>query len=384
MAKPEQKDSGEISSSSIALKFLKNNEADHLNFVEEKYYRVSTGSWNWDFHTNGGLPPGLHRFIGPPESGKTSSCLEVMRNFMKRENAYGIYVKAEGRLSKEMQKRCGLKFIFNPAEEEWVAGSILVIESNIFEFCINFIRELIDNNPTGAEYCVLIDSMDGLILRDDAQKSFDENSKVAGSPMLTKKFLQKMANKMAKLGHLVLMTGQYSTNISLDTYAKASDKRPTQGGGGWGAAHFANFVFDFSETYNQDVIKEKDEPESLKNPRLGKYITVKILKSPNEKTGTKLKYPVKIGVVGGSSVWRSYEIFDILLMFKLIQGSTWLSLTDTNMYTELRKAGANVPENDKWNGSKKFLAWLESDKIAQNYFDGRLTSVLMSATTDGN
>lgn len=377
MAKKEEEQSQDISANDIALKFLKANQADHLNFVEEKYYRISTGSWLWDFHTNGGLPPGLHRFIGPPESGKTSSCLEVMRNFLKRKNSYGIYIKAEGRLSKEMQQRCGLKFIFNPEEEEWKAGSILVIESNIFEFCINFIRELIDNNPNGAEYCVLIDSMDGLILRDDAAKSFDENSKVAGSPLLTKKFLQKMANKMAKLGHLVLMTGQYSTNISLDTYAKASDKRPSQGGGGWGAAHFANFVFDFSETFNGDVIKERDkEPESLTNPRLGKKITVKILKSPNEKTGTKLSYPVKIGVVGGSSVWRSYEIFDVLQMFKLITGSTWLTLSDTSMYEGLRKAGAQVPENEKWNGGKKFLSWLEEHKAAQEYFNDRLIGVI--------
>lgn len=377
MAKTDEKEQPEISANDIALKFLKANKDDHLNFVEEKYYRVSTGSWNWDFHTNGGLPPGLHRFIGPPESGKTSSCLEVMRNFLKRKNAFGVYIKAEGRLSKEMQARCGLKFIFNPEEEEWTAGSVLVIESNIFEFCINFIRELIDNNPTGAEYCVLIDSMDGLILRDDAQKSFDENSKVAGSPMLTKRFLQKMANKMAKLGHIVLMTGQYSTNISLDTYAKASDKRPSQGGGGWGAAHFANFVFDFSETFNGDVIKEKDaEQESLTNPRLGKYITVKIIKSPNEKTGTKLKYPVKIGVIGGSSVWRSYEIFDVLRMFKLLAGSTWLQLSDTSMYKGLKDAGAAVPENEKWNGSKKFLAWLEEDKAAQKFFTERLMDVI--------
>ena len=40
-------------------------------------YKVSSGSLNVDFELGGGLGPGLHRFIGMNEGGKTSEALEV-------------------------------------------------------------------------------------------------------------------------------------------------------------------------------------------------------------------------------------------------------------------------------------------------------------------
>ena len=61
--------------------FLKENKDDHYNYEEEVYYKVSTGSLNLDIATSGGLCPGLHRFIGMNEGGKTSEALEVMKNF---------------------------------------------------------------------------------------------------------------------------------------------------------------------------------------------------------------------------------------------------------------------------------------------------------------
>ena len=63
-------------------------------------------------------------------------------------------------------------------------------------------------------------------------------------------------------------------------------------------------------------------------------------------------------------------------MFKLITGSTWLALSDASMYEGLKKAGAEIPENQKWNGGKKFLAWLEEDLAAQQYFNERLIKVI--------
>ena len=83
-----------------ALKsFLKQNEEHHYNFEEEIDYKVSSGSLKVDFELNGGFGPGLHRFIGMNEGGKTSEALEVMKNFLKVPNSKGVYVKAEGRLA---------------------------------------------------------------------------------------------------------------------------------------------------------------------------------------------------------------------------------------------------------------------------------------------
>ncbi len=79
---------------------------DHYNFKEDVYYKVSTGSLILDIRTGGGIMPGLHRFCGINEGGKTSEALEIMKNALSTvENAKGFYVKSEGRLDTEMQER---------------------------------------------------------------------------------------------------------------------------------------------------------------------------------------------------------------------------------------------------------------------------------------
>ncbi len=75
-AKEEQKEDG-ISSKSILGDFLKSNKDDHYNFEESVNYKVSTGSLNMDMQTGGGLGPGLHRFVGFTEGGKTSASLRL-------------------------------------------------------------------------------------------------------------------------------------------------------------------------------------------------------------------------------------------------------------------------------------------------------------------
>ena len=120
------------SAKSRLLSFLKENKEDHYNFEEEIYYKVSTGSLNLDIATGGGLPPGLHRFLGMNEGGKTSEALEVTKNFLKNvQNSRALLFKSEGRLSKEIQERSGVKFVSNP--DEWEDGTCFVFDCNIFE-----------------------------------------------------------------------------------------------------------------------------------------------------------------------------------------------------------------------------------------------------------
>jgi hypothetical protein len=97
------------SASDRLLSFLKDNKEDHYNFEDEIYYKVSTGSLNLDIATSGGLCPGLHRFIGMNEGGKTSEALEVAKNFLKTvDSSRALLFKAEGRLSKEIKDRSGI------------------------------------------------------------------------------------------------------------------------------------------------------------------------------------------------------------------------------------------------------------------------------------
>ena len=79
--------------------FLKENKEHHYNYEEEIDYKISSGSLTVDFELGGGFGPGLHRFTGINEGGKTSEALEVMRNFIAEPHSRGLYITAEGRLS---------------------------------------------------------------------------------------------------------------------------------------------------------------------------------------------------------------------------------------------------------------------------------------------
>jgi len=168
-----------VTSQGVLGSFLKANKSDHYNFEDEVTYKVSSGSLQFDLQLNGGFGPGLHRFVGMNEGGKTSESLEVMKNFLLTlDNAKGFYIKAEGRLSPEMRERSGVKFVFNA--EEWVVGTCFVFESNIYETVVDIMRELVAKNEDKTKYCFLLDSVDGLITKGDLGKSFEDSNKVAG------------------------------------------------------------------------------------------------------------------------------------------------------------------------------------------------------------
>jgi RecA/RadA recombinase len=134
-----------ITSNEVLSSFLKQNAEDHYNFEETVDYKVSSGSLQLDLQLGGGFGPGLHRFVGINEGGKTSEALEVMKNFLLSvPNSKGFYIKAEGRLSPEMQRRSGVKFVFSA--EDWVAGTCFVFESNIYETVVDAMRQLVSKN----------------------------------------------------------------------------------------------------------------------------------------------------------------------------------------------------------------------------------------------
>ena len=192
MAKTKTSEEKKITSNEILSSFLKGNSDDHYNFEETIDYKVSSGSLQLDLQLGGGFGPGLHRFVGINESGKSSQSLEVMKNFLLEvPNSKGFYIKAEGRLSPEIQARSGVKFVFSA--EEWEVGTCFVFESNIYETVVDAMRQLVAKNDEKIKFCFLLDSVDGLIAKNDLDKSFEESSKVAGGAVIAATFMKKMS-----------------------------------------------------------------------------------------------------------------------------------------------------------------------------------------------
>ena len=138
----------------------------------------------------GGIGPGIIRASGVSEGGKTSCALAFARNFQKEENSMAVYIKSEGRLPKEMIKRAGI----DTSEKKW-----FVFKCNVYETVINFMRQLVKDNPTDTRYMFIIDSMDALVPRGDLEKGSEEALIVGGGALLSSDFPSSIASSHASI-----------------------------------------------------------------------------------------------------------------------------------------------------------------------------------------
>ena len=357
--------------------FLKENKDDHYNYEEEIYYKVSTGSLNLDIATSGGLCPGLHRFIGMNEGGKTSEALEVMKNFLKTvKDSKALLFKAEGRLSKEIKERSGIKFV--TSAEEWEDGTCFVFECNIFETVSELMKDLIQNNDEGKRYMFVLDSVDGLMTKGDSLKSMTEATKVAGGAVISSMLMKRISLALSKRGHMAIFISQVRSDIKLDPYAANKDIRQTTATGGNALLHFANWILEFEPKFNKDLILEKpnDKYDPVKNKIIGHNVKIVIKKSTNESTNSKIQYPIKYGRKDGSSVWREYEIIDQILAWEFATAKgAWVTFSD-EIIEELKKADLELKKQHQ--GIDNLRSYLEDNKQIVDHFYNKFISTLAS------
>lgn len=344
-------------SSDILGSFLKREEAFHYNFEDEIDYKVSSGSLNLDLRLGGGLGPGLHRFTGINEGGKTSAALSFMANFLKPvTKRKGVYLKAEGRLSEEMRERSGVKFVFTA--DEWVDGTCFVFESNIYETVVDFMRELVAKNDEKNLFFFLLDSVDGLISKGDLDKDSTDSNKVAGGAVIAANFMKRMSIGLAKRGHLAIFISQVRADIKLDPYSKAPIRQTTATGGN-ALLHFANWILEFEPRYQKDLIlKDPDgKPDLIKNPIIGHFAKATVKKSPNEQTNNTIPYPIRYGRKNGTSIWIEKEIVDMLFIWEfLVRKGSWISATEE--FNELLVENG-LPQMEQIQGAEKLFNHLE-------------------------
>lgn len=375
-------------------RYLDQTKTEHFNYIPDTNYVVSSGSLSLDVELHG-FAPGLVRLCGNASAGKSSFALNVARQFVETvPHSRILFIKAEARLSDEIQSRCGLPFTKDP--KAWQDGSVFVFECNVYEVVIGLLRTLVTDNPTNCRYMIILDSMDGLNLRDDASKAIDQANKVAGAPLLTTQFLQKMSVAMTKYGHLCFFLSQVRNEIKLDPYAKAS-LRQVASAGGAAIQHYASHVLFFQEWYEGDLILEKEGERlnRLTNKALGHICKIKIIKTDKEKRYTVVEIPIKHNQTGGGSIWREREIGDVLLMWQLVtktnpkaekkdgepkKGGAWLYFAPT-LLDELDKEGLPPLPADKEGcvkvqGLNQLYDLLEARKDLTDYLFKRFRDML--------
>jgi len=365
------------SASDRLLSFLKENKEDHYNFEDEIYYKVSTGSLNLDIATSGGLSPGLHRFIGMNEGGKTSEALEIAKNFLKTvKDSRALLFKAEGRLSKEIKDRSGINFVTDP--KDWVDGTCFVFECNIFETVSELMKDLIQANDENKRYIFILDSVDGLITKGDKEKTLSEATKVAGGAVISSMLMKKISLALSKRGHMAIFISQVRSDIKLDPYAANKEVRQTTATGGNALLHFANWILEFEPRYNKDLILEKpnEKYDAIKNKIIGHNVKIAIKKSTNESTNSKVQYPIKYGRKEGSSVWKEYEVIDQILSWEFATAKgAWVTFSD-EIIEELKKS--NIELKKQHQGVDNLRLYLEENKTITEYFYNKFISTLAS------
>jgi RecA/RadA recombinase len=328
--------------------FLKDNKDDHYNYSEEITYKVRTGSLILDIETGGGISPGVVRATGVSGGGKTSCGLAVARNFQQTvDNSMVIYIKAEGRLSKEMIERSGV----DTDPDKW-----FVYKSNVFESVMTLIKKLVKDNPQNKRYFFVIDSMDGLVRKKEMDKSFEDAQQVGGGATISSTFLKNMSLAFHEGGHICWMISQVRSTIKADPRQKL-DHRLTNASGGNALTHYANWIFEFMPTYKDDRITRTVKGQEKV---IGHWAKITFQKTENEKTGDIIKYPICHNRTNGESVWIEYEIFDLLMAWDLIKkAGAWFSPTE-DFVQILSEANLTFPE--KIQGEQAVLDHLNENK----------------------
>ncbi len=371
MGRPKKEEDVSIStaddlSKNLLGSLLKGYKDDVYNHIESIPKKISTGSIGLDALI-GPTSGSIILLNGPIESGKTSQCILLANNYLETiPNSRGIYVKAEARLSSEIQKRSEAKFVFKA--EDWVNGSIFVLESNIAETILQMLEGLLTSMHERDEKLVIIlDSLDGLILKKDFyEKEISEGQKVAGIPLITKLFFKRLAMKINKYSAMLLLTSQASANIRIDPYSKEPPKI-VNGSVGNSTYHYCDIILQYNPRYQGDLIlKNPDEkPDLHKNPILGHYISISIKKSPSNTSLNTIRLPIKRDKLK-NGFWTSMEVGDAILSWDLGKRNK-----NTIEFSEqiLQQAKENkIDLKDKVVGLKNFYDYLEENEVICNWF----------------
>lgn len=350
MAKTKEKED----SMSLLDKYLKDNSDYHYAFDGNVDYTVSSGSLNLDIEMGGGIHPGIIRSSGVTEGGKTSNALAFARNFQltNPDNGVVVYIKSEGRLSQDIIDRSGV----DTSTCRW-----RVIPTNDYEFVIDMMRSLIRDKEEGKVYFFILDSLDALVPRNDLLKSATEANKTAGAALLTADLLRKMASAFSARGHVCFLISQVRSTIKINQYEK-TDPKVTNASGGNAALHYSDWILEFQQRWQKDIIKDKDEKP------IGHWCKIIFRKTPNEKTGIEVKYPIKYGRKGGQSIWIEYEIIDSLLTWEMaVAKGAWVTISDSLLKELQENKLEMIKQHQGVDNLRKYLE--ENQSITQYLFN---------------
>lgn len=367
-AKKEESNEAEFNSKDFLGDILKDSKGDHYNDIISSNWPISFGSLQVDSHIVVRSGQVIRLAAAGPEMGKSSQAVVFAENYMTTvPKSKTILIKAEGRCSPEFQKRTGAKYVVSA--DKWEYGTIFIWSVNYFETIASGLESLLKNmHEAGEHLCIIWDSLDGTILKADAQKNVwggSESPKVAGVPLLMKLLFKRFALPVSHYDALMIVITQYSAAIKLDPYSKDTP-RQVEGSGGSSIGHQSDHVFFYHPRYNGDYILEKpdEKPDLVKNKVLGMYVTIEVKKGSSDITGTKFKVPVARKRIG-CAIWAEKEVVDMALAYgHVIKKGAWLSF-DENYVAQAKADGVEIKVQHQ--GLNNLFIYVEENKDVFNW-----------------
>lgn len=180
-----------------------------------------------------------------------------------------------------------------------------------------------------------------------------------------------MALGLTTRGHICYMVSQVRSKVSINPYQR-SDPRVTNASGGNALLHYSDWIIEFQERHLKDVIST--QPQG-KGDQLGHWCKVVFKKTPIEKTGTMVRYPVRYGRKDGKSIWVEYEVVDMMLAWDMASArGAWVTISDEVIEEVKEKTDLELKKQHQ--GIDNFRKYIEENKKIGKFLFYKFRDVL--------
>lgn len=254
-----------------------------------------------NYLTRGGVPVGrIIELVGLPQSGKTTTALDIISNFQKKyTDKYCVYLDAENTIDKEWGETLGV---------DWSKVILIQPESEYGEELLDMLLDYIRSGKVGL---AVLDSAPFIIPKAVQEKGLDEKS-YGGNSALMKAFCDKAVPLCKKAECTFLMINQLRENIG-------NPYKPYKIPCGTAIAHACSQILWFTKGSLLDE-KYKEVSSGYANPS-GNLVSVKVEKNKVTKNDRRLQtYTLNYS----TGVDEIKDTLDLAIMLGIIsQAGAW-------------------------------------------------------------
>lgn len=220
-----------------------------------------------NYLTRGGVPVGrMIELVGLPQSGKTTTALDIIANYQKNYDRYVVYLDAENTMDKEWGITLGVS---------WDRVILIQPESEYGETLLDMLLDYIRSGKVGM---VVLDSAPFIQPKAVCEKDLDEKS-YGGNSALMKAFCDKAVPLCKKHECTFLLLNQVRENIG-------NPYKPFKIPCGTAISHACSQILWFTKGSLLDE-KYKEVSSSYANP-VGNLVSVKMEKNKVTKNDRRL------------------------------------------------------------------------------------------------